>query len=281
MLDIAVRVPASTANLGPGLDALGLALDLYAAVGTGEPPAGAQRADARHPASIAFGELGGTGPIWVRSSIPMGRGLGYSGAVRVGGAALAVACRGVWSAGRLPIEALDDVLTVTARLEGHADNVAASLYGGAVVTAAGHAVEIPLGLDPTLVMWIPDATTSTNRSRSTFPDSVPFDDAVFNIGRTALLVAALVAGDVAALRDATDDRLHQARRFAAVPGSVESLEAGLDAGAWCGWLSGSGPTVALMCDAAAVGAVTAGLGPGGHVKVLGVDRHGVAVMPPE
>ena len=78
-----------------------------------------------------------------------------------------------------------------------------------------------------------------------------FADAVFNVGRTALLVAALAAGDVEALGVATADRLHQDQRFAAFPPSHVALADGLAAGAWCGWLSGSGPSVALMCDPAA------------------------------
>ena len=122
MTSIAVRVPASSANLGPGFDVLGMALDLPADVGTGEPPVGARATDEHHPATIAFRALGGAGALWVRTSIPMSRGLGYSGAVRVGGAAVAAIQQG---GGRDATEVVRgaDVLEVAARLEGHGDNV--------------------------------------------------------------------------------------------------------------------------------------------------------------
>ena len=90
-------------------------------------------------------------------------------------------------------------------------------------------------------------------ARRLLPEQVPFDDAVFNVGRTALLVAALAAGDVDALRAATEDRLHQDRRLARVPDSRVAMEAALGAGAWGAWLSGSGPSVAAFVDLAARG----------------------------
>ena len=101
-----------------------------------------------------------------------------------------------------------------------------------------------------MVLWVPSFTTSTDQSRTALGQPVAFEDAVFNIGRTALLVAALAAGDVDALRVATEDRLHQDVRFARSLPSHEALEAALAAGAWCGWLSGSGPSVAALCDPA-------------------------------
>jgi homoserine kinase len=109
---------------------------------------------------------------------------------------------------------------------------------------------------------------------------VPFGDAVFNVGRTALLVAALAAGDVDALREATEDRLHQDLRMAEAEPSRHALEAGLDAGAWCGWLSGSGPTVALLCAPGDADAIGAALPADGDVKVLGVDLEGATLNPP-
>src|SRR6185295_5022683 len=118
---------------------------------------------------------------------------------------------------------------------------------GIVATADGRAVQVPLAFDPAIVVWIPSFTTSTDESRSKLGREVPMSDAVFNIGRTALLVAALAAGDVEALRSATQDRLHQDRRLVAAAPSKEALEAALAGGAWCSWLSGSGPTVAAMC----------------------------------
>jgi len=272
-----VRVPASTANLGPGFDALGLALDLTADVGIldGDPPDGARAVDERHPADIAFRRGGGRGGLWVRSPIPVGRGLGYSGAMRVGGLVLAAAER---AGSAVDVDAVAPVVLEQAvELEGHADNVAASLHGGLVATAAGRVVRVPLAVAPTVVVWIPQQETSTQRSRHALPSTVSFADAVFNVGRTALLVGALAAGDVDALRWATADRLHQDLRLAASPGSRDALARGLEAGAWCGWLSGSGPAVAFLAGEADAETVAAALPVDGHPKLLAIAARGTTV----
>lgn len=274
----AIRVPGSSANLGAGFDVLGMAVGLHAEVGGGDPPAGGHAADDHHPAAIAFRELGGTGPLWTRTSIPMGRGLGYSGAVRVGGAAAAV----VQQHGR---DALADslarrrVLEVAARLERHADNAAASLEGGIVAVAGETVTRIPLVLDPAVVVWIPSgSTTSTDRSRTTLGATVAREDAVFNLGRVASFVAACAVGDPSRLRVATEDRLHQPTRLAAAPRSAAALDAALDAGAWAAWLSGSGPTVAMLCDPAEAAQIAAALPDDGHVKVLRIDHDGATAV---
>jgi homoserine kinase len=278
-----VRVPASSANLGPGFDVLGMALTLHATVGPGAAPPGAVSADEHHPATVAFRRLGGEGPLWVRSPIPMGRGLGYSGAVRVGGALAALVARRAEPARFEPpsTEDLATALEVTTELEGHADNVAASLYGGVVVAAGGHVGRAPLALDPAVVAWVPSVTTSTDRSRAVLPATVDRADAVFNLGRLALLLTALATGEVDALREATADRLHQPMRLAEVPGSAAALAAGLAAGAWCGWLSGSGPTVALLCPLEEATRLAATLPAEGHTKILRIDHQGAVVTAPE
>jgi homoserine kinase len=276
---VKVRVPASSANLGPGFDALGLALELHAEIGLVDASTGSaersKQVDEHHPASIAFVAAGGKGALWVRSPIPIGRGLGFSGAMRVGGAAAA-------TVQRVGDQALSDhhadVLALAAGLEGHADNVAASLYGGVVVTDGRRAVGVETPLQPEVVLWIPEDTTSTSASRTALPAVVPFDDAVFNVGRTAMLVAALAAGDIDALAAATQDRLHQDRRFLTAPASRAALAAGLDAGAWCGWLSGSGPTVAFLAAQGAGNAVGEALPAGGHSRVVAIDRQGTVLV---
>lgn len=277
---IRLRVPATSANLGAGFDVLGMALDLYAEVGVvaadaDGAPEGAHVVDRHHIADVAFRRLGGDGDLWVRSPIPMGRGLGYSGAVRVGGAAAAMVQRD----GDLTQRGRADVFGLTTELEHHPDNVAASVYGGIVVAVEAHVVKVPIGFAPAVVVWVPNAvTTSTDRSRATLADTVTRADAVFNLGRAALFVAACATGDIAALGTAVEDRLHQPARLAVVPESAKAISAARDAGAWAAWLSGSGPTVAVMCAPEDADVVAAALPDTGHVKLLGVDHSGVQLV---
>lgn len=275
-----VRVPASSANLGPGFDTLGMALSLYAEVGAGDAPTGVQVADEHHPATIAFRRHGGTGDLWVRCPIPAGRGMGFSGAVRVGGLVAAHAQRHGTSPDELAA-ALPELLHLATELEGHGDNVAASLLGGVVAAAGGHAVRVPMSFDPAMVMWVPGFVTKTDESRTTLRQQVPLADVVFNLGRTALLVAALAAGDVSVLREATRDRIHQDTRLAAAQPSAQAMAVALEHGAWASWLSGSGPTVAAMCavDEAQelADAIDRSMGEAGHTKVLRIDHAGAAI----
>lgn len=276
----AVRIPASSANLGAGFDVLGMALTLHAEVGVGTPPAGAQAVDDRHPADIAFRRLGGTGPVWMRSPIPAGRGLGFSGAARVGGAAAALVQRD----GEAALDsdgARAEVLAVAADLERHADNVAASIFGGIVVAADRHVTRVPLAFNPAVVVWVPDAsTTSTDQSRGRLPGDVTREDAVFNLGRVATFVAACAAGDHTALRIATEDRLHQPHRLDQVPESARALEAALHADAWAAWLSGSGPTIAALCESGRADEIAAALPDTGRTKILRIDHEGAVVSAP-
>jgi homoserine kinase len=152
------------------------------------------------------------------------------------------------------------------------------VYGGVVVVAADRVIRVPFALDAQVVVWVPGTTTSTDRSRGALADSVSFADAAFNVGRVALLVAALATGDVGALADATADRLHQPGRLAAAPGSAVALEHGRELGAWCGWLSGSGPTVAFLCAPESAESVAAGLPPDGRARVLAIDREGLSLV---
>ncbi len=263
-----VKVPASSANLGPGFDALAVAAGLFLEVADeGEQPEAET-----HPAVRAFRAAGGTGPLFVRSRIPGGRGLGFSGAARIGGLLAAAAQQGKeWEAARV------DVLDRAAELEGHADNVAASLFGGVVAVAAGRAVRVPLGCELMLVVWIPDRETATSSSRRLLAEEVPFADAAFNVGRTALLVAGLAAGDTSVLRVATEDRLHQNRRLARVPETRGAIEAALDAGAYAAWLSGSGPTAAAFVEPGRADEIAAALPSRGRAVVLPIELEGAIV----
>jgi homoserine kinase len=268
---IEVRAPGSSANLGPGFDVLGLALDVYSVVATdgdGHP------ADPRHPAVVAFTEAGGDGPLWVRTEIPMGRGLGYSASVRVAGAAAAYVQLGLDDD-----EAAEAALGTAAALEGHSDNAAAAALGGAIIAAGDTVARIDLALAASVVVWVPNHTTAgTDSSRRALPEFIQLDDVVSNLGNLALLVTALTTGDPRALRQATRDLVHQPGRLDALPDSVEAIDAFLELGAWGAWLSGSGPAVAAFVDPAIADTIAAQLPPTGHAKVLAVDMTGAVVL---
>jgi homoserine kinase len=265
-----IRVPASSANLGPGFDALGLALTAYLDFTLDGSPA----ADESHLAVRTFRRAGGVGPVSVRAEIPGGRGLGFSAAARVAGLLGAAVQR------MKPIVRVQAaVLREASELEGHADNAAAAIYGGLVAVAGGTFTKVPLAVDLAVVVWIPDRETSTKSSRGQLGATVSFDDAVFNVGHTALMVAALAAGDVAALRVASEDRLHQNLRLARVPDSHHALRTAVEAGAWCAFLSGSGPSIAaLAAPGRSAEAVAAALPSTGRTMILGVDHEGARLQ---
>jgi homoserine kinase len=261
-----IRVPASSANLGPGFDALGLALTAYLDFTLdGDPPA-----DEAHLAVRTFRRAGGVGPVAVRCDVPGGRGLGFSAAARVAGLLGAAVQR------RKPIVRVQSaVLRDATELEGHADNAAASVHGGLVAVAGGTFVRVPLAVEVAVVVWIPDRETSTKTSRGQLGSTVSFDDAVFNVGHAALMVAALAAGDVGALRIASEDRLHQNVRLARVPDSSHALRTAVEAGAWCAYLSGSGPSIAALCaPGRSAEVVASALTSTGRTLILGVDHEG-------
>ena len=270
---IRVRVPATTANLGPGFDALGLALRLHNTVSLEEAEeprieiegegAMALPRDASHlayRAALAVVDAvrsrGGRGGVprafrlRQHNRIPLARGLGSSAAAIVGGAAAANALLG---------RPLDEqaLIDLAAGMEGHPDNVAPALLGGLVVCVATEAGKIrytrliPKRLR--VVIAIPEFAVSTAEARRLLPDQVPFRDAVFNVTRTALLVAALADGRTDLLDEATRDRLHQPYRAALVPGLDAVFAAARDAGAHGVALSGSGPTVVAFGGAAGIG----------------------------
>jgi homoserine kinase len=182
---MAVRVPASSANLGPGFDVLGMAVSLHIEAGFGNAPAESNEADEKHPLTIAYRHAGGKRELWVRSQIPMGKGLGFSGAARVAGCALAHAEKHGTDQ-RIFDAAKPEILRQAAELEGHPDNAGASLYGGVVASVDNIAVRVPTPLDPAVIVWVPEQQTSTKESRTKLPVSVSFADAIFNVGNTAL-----------------------------------------------------------------------------------------------
>jgi homoserine kinase len=256
---VRVSVPATSANLGPGFDALGLALSLrdeLEAEVTGSglmvEVAGAGADDVPRDEShlvvramrAAFDAMGATPPglrLACTNAIPHARGLGSSSAAIVGGVCLA---RGLVAGGTLLLDD-DAVFRLAARLEGHPDNVAPALYGGFLVSgrddgafwAARSAVDPRVGA----IVFVPPTPVSTHVARGLLPDAVPHADAAANAGRTALLVAAL-AGQPEQLHRATRDYLHQEYRRTAMPESIAFMEA-LRADGVAAVISGAGPTV--------------------------------------
>jgi homoserine kinase len=252
---VRVRVPATSANLGPGFDALGLALALHNEVVVEEADEvavamegeGAARLDGGAKNVVARGvalgfEIAGRPFRGARlrcvNRIPLSRGLGSSAAAWVGGLLAANALLGE------PIDR-DGLLAAATRAEGHPDNVAAALLGGLTVSCADGprvtAVSLPVPAAIDWVVLVPETESSTHEARAVLPDAVPRADAVFNVQRVSLLLAALGAGRADLLDLAMQDRLHQPYRRRLFPWMDEVAAAGRRAGALGCVLSGAGP----------------------------------------
>ena len=260
---VRVRVPATTANLGPGFDALGLALELHEEVTLERLPAHSRptvsvsglnanrlRADTNllaYQAAIGlYRRLGRPPPplaLELHTAIPRSGGLGGSAAAIVGGLVAANALAG----GPLDQRAL---LDLAVEIEGHPDNVSAALYGGLVITVHGRDGLIAKRLDPpptlSAVVVVPRQSISTKAARGVLPTHLSVPDAVFNLSRTALFVAAFQTGDWALLRDAMEDRLHQPARGGIFPPLFPTIEAALGVGAHGAALSGSGAAIIAL-----------------------------------
>ena len=252
-----VEVPATTANLGPGFDTLGLALSVYDVltvtasdvpgvrvdvhgVGAGEVPTDETNLVARAILRV-FEEVGEEAPgldLIARNTIPHGRGLGSSGAAVVSGI---VAAKGLLD-GIVELDS-DRLLAIATSMEGHPDNVAPALFGGLTIAwteAAGpqHKRLLPHRSVSPLVL-VPEQTMSTALARSLQPENVPHADAIFNVSRSTLLIAALIQSPEL-LRTATEDRLHQSYRASAMP-ETDRMITLLRAAGHAAVVSGAGP----------------------------------------
>lgn len=303
-LSVTVRVPATTANLGPGFDTLGLALSLYdeltvtvrdtpgatvevIGVGEGEVPTDESNLVVR---AIAYTFAACSQPLpglhlVARNNIPHGRGLGSSGAAIVSGI---MAAKGLLN-GIVDLDA-GALLALATALEGHPDNVAPALFGGLTIawtTDAGpqhKKLIVHRGVSPLIA--VPESTMSTELARSLRPASVPHEDAIFNVSRSALLIAALIQSPELLLA-ATEDKLHQSYRAAAMP-ETESLILELRSHGLPAVVSGAGPSILVLCSDPAQRLVAAELiaarsGSPWQSLLLAVDFKGatVTVLPVE
>lgn len=255
---VRVRVPATSANLGPGFDCLGLALDLWNEAEFILQGEGLSLSCDGESHNIPCDERnmvvqgmrffcdtrGLPFPrgvqITCRSQIPVGSGLGSSAAA---------ALLGLLGAAALLDERMDssEALTLAARMEGHADNAAAALLGGLVIVAAGKGgawlaqrITIP---DRQVAIVLPDVELPTHAARAALPEEIAMKDVTYNLGRAMLVVEALRNGDLHLLNQAMDDRLHLPYRLPLIPGGQKALDAAHAAGASAVTISGAGPSL--------------------------------------
>jgi homoserine kinase len=252
-----VRVPASSANLGPGFDsfAAALALHLEVEIAEGEEFVVETDLDVPRDASNlvvrAFERLHPTDGLrfTIRSEVPLSGGLGSSAAAIVAG---------LMAADHL-YELDADLFAHAAELEGHPDNVAAALHGGVVVCADGrpHRLDVPLGLEAVLV--VPHAALATHAARAALPAQVPLEDAVFNTAHGALLMLGLATADLELVARGLQDRLHQPLRAHLYPRSYELTKEAGELGALGATISGAGPSVLVWCQYEQTGGVVEAL----------------------
>ena len=293
-----VKAPASSANLGPGFDALGLALDLWneleidtdgipGAV-TVEGADSSLLAEGQNYSLNAMQELAGLHgkrlpefSMTIRANVPVARGLGSSAAALACGL---VACNEVAALGL----SIDELYLHSWRMEGHGDNVGAAFFGGAILAVAGmsHAILLSNGDDLGLmaVTFIPEASSATWAARAALPSTVPLSDAAFNVGVAAGLTWGLATGNRDAIRAGMHDRLHEPYRARLFPHLTPMTDAARQAGAVGASLSGAGSTILSLVEPQNVDAVCRALqqvaiehGVTGEVKSLKPTSSGVSL----
>jgi len=254
-----VRTPASSANLGPGFDCMAAALAMHLELEVRETGRFAVESElpiAKGRENLCVRAFERLHPadgftFKIRSEIPLSGGLGSSAAAIVAG---------LMAADHL-FELDADLLACATELEGHPDNVAASLSGGFVVCADGQATRFdpPTGLEALAV--IPERAVRTRAARAALPEQVPMEEAVFNVAHAALLMLGLAQGDWDLVARGLHDRLHQQRRARLFPRSFELASRAAELGALGATISGAGPTVLVWCFYEQTGAVAEALGP--------------------
>lgn len=278
MKEVQVRVPATTANLGPGFDSLGIALRIYNTTTVRESrvvPAG----DMAGEAAAAFFGAADEKPFgfeWeVTGEVPRSRGLGSSVTVRLG------ILHGLNELAGRPLDRFT-LFRLCAELEGHPDNAAPAAFGGfAVAPQAAEVQRFAVAGKLAFVLLIPGFEMLTSAARKVVPQTVALPDAVRNVGNAAAIAAAFAAGDYRKLAGAFGDTFHQPYREKLLPFLTDVIEAGRMAGALGGWLSGSGSTIACVTMArpervARAMAAAAGVD-GCEVRIVAADNSGVRI----
>ncbi|MEV4563020.1 homoserine kinase [Nonomuraea sp. NPDC049419] len=302
MRTVDIRVPATSANLGPGYDALGLALSLYDEVtatltgergvhvvvegeGAGEVDPGEGHLVVK-AMRVAYDRMGVPQPegihLHCRNRIPHARGLGSSSAAVCAGI---LAARALADSGENALSD-DDVYALATEMEGHPDNVAPCLSGGLTVSWSDHTgLPHSLKLVPDQrirpVVCVPSTRLSTEAARGLLPKDVPHEDASFNVGRAALLIAALTQRpEPGLLLAATEDRLHQQYRAPAMRQSADLVER-LRAVGVPAVVSGAGPTVLAFSTSDSQDLIAPEVGNDWHIQQMDVDPVGANVQFPE
>lgn len=293
-----VEAPASSANLGPGFDALALALDIWLRVTLTPLDAGAESLTVEGEGADEIGldagnrfliglehgleEFALEPPVMridMRNEIPLARGLGSSAAAVVAGLRAAEALSG---------ESLGDerLIEIATNIDGHADNVSAALLGGFVIVASGRGARFDPPAAVSAALFIPDLALRTADMRAALPTRVSHADAAHNVGRTAMVVAALTGNRLDLLSAMGDDRLHEPYRVEHFPQLPLLVAAAREAGALGASLSGAGSTVIAVCDddsvaanvAAAMKGAAAGADLPGRAMVSKPSAAGVRVV---
>jgi homoserine kinase len=251
-----VRVPASTSNLGAGFDCVGLALDLWLearlAEGSGPPTYGGTLAglDPKHDLIAQQLDAAGLPGRWhlaVHSDIPVGKGLGSSGAAIVAGLALADLAGG----GTLDRQRL---LARATAIEGHPDNAGPALFGG-LFLASQHPGRLDVAPGLAVALAVPERGLDTHAARARLPRDVPREVAIAQASRAAALILGLTRGDAASIAYGMDDQLAVPYRKDLIPGFEQAVAAGRAAGAYGVTISGAGSALLGLCPAAAAAAV--------------------------
>ena len=254
---VSIDVPATSANLGPGFDSLGVALDWtgrYTITTSDESvpaPSGPIEQMTASAALALYRQAGVMRPagltVQYEGDIPVGRGMGVSASARAAGLIGANALIG-------GDHDFEDLVPLAVRLEGHGDNIIPALFGGFQVVVEGDDGFVHIGVEPPadlrLVLLIPEFSMPTQESRKRLPERLTRNQAVHNIGRSALLFAALMQGRYDLLGTATEDVLHQPARSTLFPAMYPLFQAARDAGAHGVYLSGGGSTIAAFASEA-------------------------------